>query len=85
MNRFILGWIVFQLLVIGLISGSTSYDMLHNQYKCNIDPEMEIVPFRTLSISKFETLFVSVVFPLTYFIPENIYEINYCNDYFHNN
>ena len=68
LKDFLIFWIVFQLLLIGL-SGA----MVHNSF---VNGSYEYCS----SLDKKIPVFISVLFPLVWFLPEISLHTNYCNN-----
>ena len=65
MKLFFIGWIVFQLIVIGIANVSIHNDIVNKVYKC---------PAKTQTIS----IVYGVIFPLALFTTEDREIIEYC-------
>jgi len=67
MEKFLCGWIIFQLLLIGIAGVQIQNEIKDGIYGCKISKEH--IP-----------IWIGMVFPLVIFVPENTYIKEFCKD-----
>jgi hypothetical protein len=66
--RFLAGWIIFQLVTIGLFGGIAVNRMATGTYECN----------KSISVASVDNVLLSMVFPLMWFVPP--IDTQYCSN-----